>query len=83
MKAAPYRHAGGALVCDHGPLTLAGARALAAFYAHEADYWQAKSKSAMSRACARRAQTLTDAADDAVLWRRAAGWSNADLADEP
>ena len=76
-----YGHIGGAVVCDHGPLTLAAARALSLTYSGEAEYWLSMGETAAGRACAARALALRRAADDAALWRRAAGWRDPEAAD--
>jgi hypothetical protein len=79
MTRPPFRAIGGAIIADHGPLTLAAARALAAFYNRE----QASLRPGTHLAdlCADRARALGAAADDAALWRRAAGWSDPEAAD--
>jgi hypothetical protein len=83
MNGAPFRAIGGAVVADHGPLSLAEARALARFYASEAGHWRDLDGRAASDACARRAGTLRDAVTAAEMWRRAAGWADPDAADDP
>ena len=76
-----YAHVGGAVVCDHGPLTLVEARAMSISYASEAEHWFAAGAIKAGRACARRAMALAKAAADAALWRRAAGWRDPEAAD--
>jgi hypothetical protein len=67
------------VVSDHGPLTLAKARGLAAFYRGEGvrgprrREWQA--------ICHTRVVVLLDAVAAAEDWRRAAGWTDPDTAD--
>jgi hypothetical protein len=78
MRDAPYRHIGGAIVADHGPLTLMGARRLAQFYLAEA---RRSAENRWVRVCAGRAAALEGAIIAAELWRRAAGWTLPDDAD--
>ena len=77
-----YVHIGGAVVCDHGPLSLAEARALSLIYAREGEHWASVGETRAGRACVRRALALAKAAADAALWRRAAGWRDPEAADE-
>ena len=79
MTPAHYRHIGGAVVADHGHVTLAAARALALFYAGEAGFETPE----VSSECRRRAHALAGAITAASTWRRAAGWNDPDLADHP
>ncbi len=65
-------------MADHGAVTLAQARALAFFYDQEAG---AQLRGA-SGECRRRAHALETAIAAAWAWRRAAGWSDPDLADQ-
>jgi hypothetical protein len=81
MNGAPYRHIGGMVMADHGPLSLAGARALVAFYRAEARYSRALDDPATSRGCAVRADVLSRAVTAAEAWRRAAGWTEPEAAD--
>lgn len=80
MTDAPYRAMGGCVVTDHGVLALANARTLSGFYALEAvssgtgERWR--------RLAAQRSQALALAAEDAGRWRRAAGWTDPDVADQ-
>ena len=76
-----YGHIGGAVVCDHGPLTLAEARDLSIFYAGEADHCFTMGEIHAGLACAGRAAALRQVADDAARWRRAAGWRDPEAAD--
>jgi hypothetical protein len=77
MSPANFRHIGGAVIADHGRVTLAQARALALFYA-----WEAGSETrGASGECRRRAHALERAVAGASSWRRAAGWKDPDLAD--
>jgi hypothetical protein len=79
MSPANFRHIGGAVIADHGRVTLAAARALAFFYTREAG----SQTPGVSGECRRRAQALEGAVAAASTWRRAAGWSDPDLADRP
>jgi len=81
MNVAPYRHIGGTVIADHGPLSLAAARALERFYRAEADHRRALDDIATSRTCATRAHALSQAVAAAAAWRRAAGWSDPETAD--
>ena len=78
MNPACFRHIGGAVVADHGAITLAEARALAVFYQREA----CSQTRGASDECWRRANALENAVADASAWRRAAGWINPELADQ-
>jgi hypothetical protein len=82
LSDAVFAHAGGAVIADHGPIPLAAARALAAFYAREARSCLAGGAELAARLCVRRALALDRAAHDAALWRRAAGWRDPDAADQ-
>lgn len=77
-----FVHIGGAVVCDHGRLSLAEARALSAGYAREAEHWFGAGEIRAARACAGRSAALRKAADAAALWRRAAGWRDPEAADD-
>jgi hypothetical protein len=79
MMGAPFRAVGGTILADHGPMRLAQARALAAFYAREAARQRQGSRAA--GLCAERCRALAHAADDAARWRRAAGWTDPEMAD--
>lgn len=79
MKGAPYRHIGGAIVADHGPIGLGETRALARFYVREAKF-NAQAPD-LARACVNRARTLRAAARAAARWRLAAGWRLPEEAD--
>ena len=83
LSDAAFAHVGGAVVSDHGPIPLAAARALAAFYAREAHACVAQDAQFAAGLCARRALALDRAAQDAARWRRAAGWRDPDKADRP
>jgi hypothetical protein len=83
MNGAPYRSIGGAVIADHGPIPLAHARRLAAFYASEALHWRGRDALTAGDACARRAAVLRQAVRAAETWRRAAGWTDPDAADGP
>lgn len=78
MKDAPFAHIGGAVIADHGPVALAEAGDLVVFYAAEA---LRVADGRWARICRRRAQALHDAAEEAALWRRAAGWADPRAAD--
>jgi hypothetical protein len=78
MTSAPYRAIGGSVVTDHGVIALAEARALYGFYAREA----AGTSGLWRRIAAERSQALVSAAEDAERWRRAAGWTEPDEADQ-
>jgi hypothetical protein len=77
VTGAPFHAVGGAILADHGPLSLKEARALAVFYAREA----VGEGGARAGFCMTRSLTLARAAYDAERWRRAAGWTDPDLAD--
>jgi len=81
VNGAPYRHIGGMVMADHGPLTLTAVRALEAFYRAEARYRRALDDPATSQGCAFRADVLAEAATAAEAWRRAAGWTDPEAAD--
>ncbi len=81
LSDAAFAHVGGAVITDHGQIPLAAARALAAFYAREARDCVQGGAELAARLCARRALALDQAAHDATLWRRAAGWRDPDAAD--
>jgi hypothetical protein len=72
MSPLPCRAIGGAVITDHGTLTLAEATALTRFYAAEA----ASAGGSWRATCAERARTLLAARMEATLWRRAAGWAD-------
>jgi hypothetical protein len=78
LNIAHFRHIGGAVIADHGSLTLSAARALAALYLHEAGL---DPQAAAAEQCHHRAQSLIEAVTAAATWRRAAGWANPDMAD--
>lgn len=78
MTGAPFRAIGGSVVADHGPIALADARALQTFYAGEADH----AGETWTRRAVERSHALADAVKDAERWRRAAGWTNPDDADQ-
>ena len=82
MTGARYRHLGGALVTDHGGISLAVARDLAVFYARESQVHVERGAARAAHECAARAQCLIEAIAAASLWRRAAGWSDPDMADQ-
>jgi hypothetical protein len=81
LNADVFRHIGGAVIGDCGPLSLAQARDLVRFYAREALHCQAAGERALARVCAGRALGLHTAVGEADLWRRAAGWRDPDAAD--
>ena len=81
MNGAPFRAIGGVVFADHGPIPLAAARDLAAFYASEALRWRDVGSRDAFDACARRAAALQNAVAAAGRWRRAAGWADLDAAD--
>ena len=80
MSEAPYRAMGGCVVTDHGVLALANARSLSGFYALEAA--SAGNASRWSRLAAQRSQALALAVEHAGRWRRAAGWTDPEAADQ-
>ena len=77
MSPAYFSHIGGAVISDHGAVTLAEARALAVFYNLEAG----SEIHEPSSECRRRANMLCSAVAAAAAWRRAAGWTEPELAD--
>jgi hypothetical protein len=80
VSGAPFRAIGGAIVSDHGVIALAEVRTLAVFYASEA---KSPFASAVWRRLADdRARALKQAAAEAEGWRRAAGWTDPDVADQ-
>jgi len=81
VNAAPYRHIGGAILTDHGPVPLGRARALACFYGREARFNALNGAFQAAQTCRRRAEILSDAAREADAWRRAAGWRRPGDAD--
>ena len=83
MSGALHRHIGGAIIADHGPISLAAARDLVRFYALEAEICAERGATRVARLCARRALDLNAAIEAAALWRQAAGWRDPDRADRP
>jgi hypothetical protein len=83
MKGVPYRHIGGAVVADHGPMRLAMARDLAGFYQSEGHRCRAAGARAPALVCAERSAALAEAVVQAEAWRRAAGWADPNDADRP
>ncbi len=81
MIGAPFRHIGGMVLADHGPLTLVAAHELAEFYKSEALRWSSPSGKRSLCICEQRATALLEAAEAAKRWRRAAGWTNPEAAD--
>jgi len=81
LNAAPFWHAGGALLSDHGPIGLTQARTLIRFYGREALDLAAAGDMATASMCARRALRLHAAMKLAERWRRAGGWADPDAAD--
>ena len=81
MNGAPFAAIGGGVSADHGPLTLAQARALANFYGAEAAHCRSVGAKRAGQICAARADALNRAAHAAARWRRAAGWADPDAAD--
>lgn len=77
MNDPAIRAIGGAVLVDHGVIPLAEARALAAFYAREAE----TGGGGWSQHCLARAEAMEAAVAQAALWRRAAGWADPDAAD--
>jgi hypothetical protein len=77
MNRAAFRHIGGVVIADHGPVPLKAARGLVHFYTSEAD----RETAAASGECRRRAHALESAVAAASAWRRAAGWRDPDRAD--
>jgi hypothetical protein len=80
MSEAPYRAMGGCVVTDHGFLALANARRLSGFYALEAA--SPGTGGRWRRLAAQRSQALALAVEDAGRWRRAAGWTDPEAADQ-
>ncbi len=83
MRGAPYRHIGGMVIADHGPLALLAAAELALFYAREGLEGVRHGERSTVSTCGERILALTAAVDAAVEWRRAAGWSDPFAADAP
>jgi nucleoside diphosphate kinase len=81
MIGAPFRHIGGTVLADHGPLTLVAARELAKFYQSEARRRPSQDGKRFPCICGQRATALLEAAEAAEKWRRAAGWTNPEAAD--
>jgi hypothetical protein len=81
MKVAPFRHIGGAVIADHGPLSLAAAEASKRFYAEEASAYGQVGALRFARLCVARRDALGEAIAEASRWRRAAGWADPNQAD--
>ncbi len=81
MKGAPYRHIGGMVIADHGPLALSAAAELALFYLREGLDGLAHGERAAVSTCGERLLALTSAVDAAMEWRCAAGWKDPFAAD--
>ncbi|MBA3812680.1 MAG: hypothetical protein H0X27_13755 [Caulobacteraceae bacterium] len=81
VNGAPYRHIGGAVIGDHGPIALAEVRALAGFYEREAGLNQLTGAAGAAEICGLRARVLRAALEAADRWRRAAGWRDPEAAD--
>jgi hypothetical protein len=81
MTPRPFRHIGGAIIADHGQITLTQARGLAKAYAREAAHLAELGRLPWSRTCAARAEALNNAIIAACAWRRAAGWRDPDMAE--
>ena len=81
MSGAPFRHIGGAVIADHGPLSLAAAEASARFYSDEASALRDACAHRLAGLCAEREDALRAAIDAARSWRRAAGWADPHDAD--
>ena len=77
MDRADFRHIGGAVIADHGPIPLTRARAMMRAYRQEAE----RSSETMAGECRRRADLLDEAIRSATLWRLAAGWTHPERAD--
>ncbi len=69
-RASPFRHLGGTILADHGPLTLDEAQNLIRFYRAELALFDGGG----AQLCRQRAESLEQARAQAILWRRAAGW---------
>ena len=82
MTPPPFRHIGGAVIADHGPIGLTQARELAKLYALEAAHLAECDRIPWSRVCAARAEALNTAIVAACRWRRAAGWRDPDMAED-
>jgi hypothetical protein len=76
-----YRHVGGAVMGEHGPLTLARALDLLRIYGRGAINCETAGARGLARAYARRTLSLHNAISEARRWRRAAGWRDLDAAD--
>ena len=83
MNGAPFRHIGGMVIADHGPLPLAAAQAIAELYGREALEAARRGERRLERACRARADALLAAGTAAIAWRRAAGWRDPHAADQP
>jgi hypothetical protein len=81
VSTAPFRHIGGMVLADHGPLTLAEAHALTAFYRREGRELGRTGRPDLARLCQTRGRALLRAIRRASRWRRAAGWVDTDGPD--
>ncbi len=79
MKDQPFRHIGGAIVADHGAVALTSARALSKLYQERAaaEIFLGRTDDQLKA----RARSLDGAIAQAVIWRRAAGWTDPEAAD--
>jgi hypothetical protein len=82
MTGARYRHIGGAVIADHGPISLAAARNMAQFYAGQSLEHGARGALRAAQECEARSRSLSEAVGAAISWRRAAGWTDPDMADQ-
>ncbi len=79
MKDQPFRHIGGAIVANHGALALTSAQAMSKIYQQ-----RAAAEISLGRTDDQlnaRARSLDGAIAEAIIWRRAAGWTDPEAAD--
>jgi hypothetical protein len=81
MTPVRFAHIGGSVIADHGPVSLAVARALAETYRREGIHEAKNGRAVAALVCADRAQSLAVAVTAATQWRQAAGWGDPDSAD--
>jgi hypothetical protein len=81
MTASPFRHIGGAIITDYGPIDLSTARNLSRFYQAEAADPSIGADARIRWICLQRARLLDEAIKQAERWRWAAGWSAPNAAD--
>jgi hypothetical protein len=83
VNRARFRHIGGMVIADHGPLALRDAAKLALFYLCEGVDRLDHGDRRTAAMCGERVLALTTATEAAVQWRRAAGWKDPFDADSP